>query len=38
VDVSRLRIELANGIALEWSGATEAGPIVELIERIRQLP
>ena len=38
MDVSRLRIALANGIALEWSGATEAGPIVELIERIRQLP
>ena len=37
-ETSRLRIELANGIALEWSGAMEADPIVELIERIRQLP
>jgi len=35
---SRLRIQLTNGIAMEWSGVTEAGAIVELIERIRQLP
>jgi hypothetical protein len=34
----RLRIELANGIAMEWSDVTEADPIVELIERIRALP
>ena len=38
VDASRLRIELMNGIALEWSGTMEADPIVELIERVRQLP
>ena len=34
----RLRIQLTNGIAMEWSGATEADAIVGLVERIRQLP
>jgi hypothetical protein len=38
VQASRLRIQLTNGIAMEWSGVTEPGAIVELIERIRQLP
>jgi len=37
-EASRLRIQLTNGIAMEWSGVTEPGAIVELIERIRQLP
>jgi hypothetical protein len=35
---SRLRIQLANGIAMEWSGVTEADAIVERVERLRQLP
>jgi len=38
IEASSLRVELANGITLEWSGVTEAAPIVELIERVRQLP
>jgi Fe2+ transport system protein FeoA len=37
VDASRLRIEFANGVALEGSGAAEADSIVELIERVRKL-
>jgi hypothetical protein len=37
VDTARLRIEVANGIAREQSGAAEADSIVELIERVRKL-
>jgi hypothetical protein len=33
-----LRIQLTNGIAMEWSGMTEADAIVGLVERMRQLP
>lgn len=36
-EVPRLRIELANGIAVEWAGAIEVGPVLDLIERIAQL-
>ena len=34
----RLRIQLTNGIAMEWSGVAEVDAIVGLVERIRQLP
>jgi hypothetical protein len=33
----RLRVELANGIAVEWAGGIEVGPVLELVERIAQL-
>ena len=36
-ETPRLRIELANGIAVEWSGSIEIGPVLALVERIAQL-
>ena len=36
-DAPRLRVELANGIAVEWAGSIEVGPVLDLVERIAQL-
>jgi hypothetical protein len=33
----RLRVDLANGYAVEWAGSIEMGPVLDLVERIAQL-